>query len=129
MQLIIHAASWSKIRDAMRESADLRYVHATGGLEPVVADRDGLVLQQAHELVLLDALLPDPPQDGEPLLQGQRRDGSCGSIRGGAGGCLGSWRGVHGGGGRGARSVSALVGDDGPAVQAVGYRLLWAGTL
>jgi hypothetical protein len=105
-------------------SADLRDVHATGGFEPVVADRDGLVLQQAHELVLLDALLPDPPQDGEPILQVQRRNASreriCGGgVRGAnggggrAGGCVWSRRGVHGGGGwREARRVSsASVGD------------------
>jgi hypothetical protein len=98
-------------------------VHATGGLEPVVADRDGLVLQQAHELVLLDALLPDPPQDGEPLLQAQRRNANreriCGGDRGASrgGGSVGSRRGVHGGGGGGWREArrvsSASVGDDG----------------
>jgi hypothetical protein len=87
----------------MRESADLRDVHATGGLEPVIVDRDGLVLQQAHELVLLDALLPDPPQDGEPLLQRQRRDASCESVRGGAGGCLG---------GAGVASMAAAAGGE-----------------
>lgn len=108
-------------------SANLRDMHAAGRLEAVVADGDGLVLQQAHELILLDALLPDPAQDGEPLIHAQRRDasresigcggrGSCGG--GGSGwGCVGSLRGVHGGGGGGgggreARRVSASMGDD-----------------
>lgn len=73
---------------------NLSDVHASGWLEAVVADGDGLVLQQAHELVLLDALLPDPPQRREPLLERHRRHGPRQIVYGGG-------RGGDGGGGRG----------------------------
>jgi hypothetical protein len=79
-------------------------VHASGGLEAVVADGHGLVLEQAPELVLLDALLPDPPQQSEPLIQGHRRHatrqilGGGGGGRGGSGSRLVRRRGVHGSG-------------------------------
>lgn len=86
-------------------------MHASGGLEAVVADGDGLLLEEVPELVLLDALLPDPPQQIKPLIQGHRRHApgqtlggrgsSGGGGRGCAGGSLGCRRGVHGSSGGG----------------------------
>jgi hypothetical protein len=98
------------MRGAEDRRSDLSDVHASRGLEAVVADGYGLVLKQSPELVLLDALLPDAPQHFEPLIQGHRRHaprktlggrGSGGRGRGRAGGCLGCRRGVHGSGGGG----------------------------
>ena len=91
------------------DSPNLSNVHAAGGLETVVADGDGLLLQQVHELVLLDALLADPPQQLEPILEAHGRHprgeilhggggGGGGGGRRGVGGAPGRLRGVHGGG-------------------------------
>lgn len=49
----------------------LSYVHSTRGLEPIVADRLGLVGQQIPKLILLDALLSHTPHDLVLLLQTQ----------------------------------------------------------
>jgi hypothetical protein len=56
-------------------SSNLGDVHATGGLEPVVTDGGGLVLQKPPELVGLDALLADAHQQFEPLVQGHPPNG------------------------------------------------------
>ena len=83
-------------------------MHAAGGLEPVVAGGDGLLLQKPPELVGLNALLANAHQQLEPLVQGHpghgprevlgggnggRRGGGIGS-RGRVGGDLGSGGGV-----------------------------------
>lgn len=79
------------VREAINIGSELTLhlsdVHASGRLEAVVADGEGLVLQQAHELVLLDALLPDPAQRLEPLLERHRRHAPRQSLHGRDRGC------------------------------------------
>lgn len=46
----------------------LLYVHPRGWLKPNVTDGGGLLLQQEAELILVNALLPNAPQNCKPII-------------------------------------------------------------